>query len=487
MSAWGLAARLKPPLPLVGKVLTPLGVALLCAALLGGLALGTLSGLVPALHSNTLALVVLICQGGIAGLLLRLDPFEGVALLPWVLALLILGSMLTHIVVAILPATFLGIPEDDTLASLLPAQRLAAVGRGAEAIGASVRGAVLGAMLGLPLVVVPAVLVAATATPAQLQLVRALLRGLLVAVVCALVLTQPKEGSGKLTPGSILGATAVVAATVGLGMLLWGHWPTFVPLVDHPLPGAQIAFFALFGGVFAVPSLVAVLLPPSTGEPPSRGGAPSIGSALPLHLLVRSVLAGGLLAWAAGLGNAQATRLSMGRSEEGGPTATQDYLLASSAINTVNALGGVALWWTFGWQRSGGIAALAVGLGQAPVHRPPGDLATTGSLAALLGALLLIVLMAGALALRLGRWLEGRRSRRPSRMLHAILLGYLISGAVLLGGGSGLLLLLCSSLVGMLPLLWRVGRVHLMAILIVPVLLGGQLPTVIGECVAPAC
>ena len=107
-----------------------------------GVVLGTISGLVPGVHSNTVAGFLAGCSGP----LLLLFGSEG-------LAAAIVATMVTHTFLDAVPSTFLGVPDPDTVLSVLPAHRLCLAGHGEEAVRVSALGSVAGFVLCLPLFV----------------------------------------------------------------------------------------------------------------------------------------------------------------------------------------------------------------------------------------------------------------------------------------------------------------------------------------------
>lgn len=113
-----------------------LGAAAGCAV---GVVLGTISGLVPGVHSNTVAGFL----AGASGSLLVLFGPEGLA-----------ATMVTHTFLDAVPSMFLGVPDPDTVLSVLPAHRLCLAGHGEGAVRVSALGSVAGFVLCLPLFVV---------------------------------------------------------------------------------------------------------------------------------------------------------------------------------------------------------------------------------------------------------------------------------------------------------------------------------------------
>lgn len=101
------------------------------------LLLGVLTGLVPGLHSNTIASVLLS---------LGLDDPS----LPFAMV----GMFAVHSIICFIPSIFLGMPEEGTILSVLPGHRMAREGRGVEALtimSVSAIAALLASMALLPL------------------------------------------------------------------------------------------------------------------------------------------------------------------------------------------------------------------------------------------------------------------------------------------------------------------------------------------------
>lgn len=101
-----------------------------------GILFGTLTGITPALHVNTLASIVesfLISPGGFS----------------YVLLLYSMG--LTHTFLDAFPSTFFGIPDEETAVSVLPAHKLALQGQGLEVINISLKASLLAVVFSIPL------------------------------------------------------------------------------------------------------------------------------------------------------------------------------------------------------------------------------------------------------------------------------------------------------------------------------------------------
>lgn len=103
--------------------------------LLLGMFFGTLTGITPALHVNTLAMVM----GSF-----KIHEFNFV--------ILVFTMGLTHTFLDSIPSTFLGVPEEDTALTVLPAHRLVLEGKALEVINISITASLLSLFLAIPLI-----------------------------------------------------------------------------------------------------------------------------------------------------------------------------------------------------------------------------------------------------------------------------------------------------------------------------------------------
>ncbi len=89
-----------------------------------GIALGIITGLIPGIHINTLAIILVALSKYI-----KLDPKEEV--------LLIISVATTHLIFDLIPSTLLGVPDERTALMVLPSHRLVMKGLGLRAINKS--------------------------------------------------------------------------------------------------------------------------------------------------------------------------------------------------------------------------------------------------------------------------------------------------------------------------------------------------------------
>jgi putative membrane protein len=106
-------------------------------ALLFGVLIGTLSGLTPGIHSNTLAALLL----SISSIL----PFNTQEL-----AVVFISSAITHTFLDFIPSSFIGVPDEDMAVAVLPAHEMVLEGRGIEAASISALSSFLAVVASIP-------------------------------------------------------------------------------------------------------------------------------------------------------------------------------------------------------------------------------------------------------------------------------------------------------------------------------------------------
>jgi putative membrane protein len=95
----------------------------LLIALFIGIFFGTITGLLPGIHTNLIAII-----------LLGASPFLLIYLTPLALIIFIASMAITHTFVDFIPSIYLGAPDEDTVLSIMPGHKFLLKGRGHEAI-----------------------------------------------------------------------------------------------------------------------------------------------------------------------------------------------------------------------------------------------------------------------------------------------------------------------------------------------------------------
>ena len=411
------------------------------ASLLGALA-GIVTGLVPGIHVNTVTALLLAGSASCASL-----GIEYSALLAFTCALAI-----SHTFFDVVPGLFLGIPGDETFA-LLPGHRLVKAGQGNLAMRLSVAGSGLG--LGIGLAVIAALLVLGNLIGAVEDAIGPWMFFVLAAVSVILIVTDSHRGW----------ALAVFLASGLLGIAVFGS-----PLVAGGLDAPVNALFPALAGLFGVASLLFAVGTAGRAEPappPPPDASPGVSPAGVAWPGVRGGLAGLLVGLLPGLGAANAATLLLLIERWSGRRGNRDdqdraYLVTTSSLNTSEALFAIAALYLIGRSRSGASIAVEQILGGIV---SPGDL----------GWIALSMIAAGVVAAAI-MW---RLGARFAAWFHAVdqagltwsVIAFLTALTVLLLGAGGLVILICATAVGLIPLLFGARRAQLMGFFLVPTML----------------
>src|SRR2546426_469290 len=250
------------------------------------------------------------------------------------------------------------------------------------------------------------------------------------------------------------------------------HGPRHPSRAPPPSGGPSLVdpdavLFPLFSGLFGIPSLLLGLRARPGSIPYQRVEPLRALSPEDARSALRGTIAGASVSWLPGLsGGAAATLASVGTRKSVGPS---QFMVVLGAVSTSTALLSVAVLFIIHRARSGAAAA---------VRALAGDLSPWPSVWAAPVSLLLLVMsavfataIAAPIAAQVGRAVARRwSSSNPRRIAALSLLAVLLLLAAATGPvGIGLAGL--AAIVGLVPVVLRVRRVHLMASLLVPVLL----------------
>lgn len=386
-----------------------------------GVLLGTVSGIIPGVHANTLAGVLLGLQSPLLALL-------G----PVALAGTLFAALITHTFVDAIPSTFLGIPEADTSLSVLPAHALCIEGNGEEAVRIAALGSACAMISAVPVSILCFLLL-----PAIQPFFDWWIGILLIASIGYMIVTSEAPGWAF--------TIFVFSGILGIFAL---HY-TF--LSWHTLSGGSAILMPLLSGLFGI----SVLLVSSQGSLPEQHfSGLRIGDKAVMKYSLLGTGAGIAVGWLPGLSTASANGVLA--SVIGYEKDRRSYILATSAANTANAFIGLAALFALSRMRNGVMAALS----QLPLPSM-GELMVVGILAASAAYIVTIRLSSSA------RRLNGF----DSKILNQGVIAFVILLCIILTGPFGLLVLLLATMVGLVPHLVNVPRMYCMGAIMVPVML----------------
>ena len=213
------------------------------SSLLGGM-FGLFTGLVPGIHVNTLASLMLLSYPALEAALSGIVPAEHV---PIVICSIIMSASVVHSYVDFVPSVFIGAPDAEDAISVLPGHRLLLSGKGMRAV----RAAAIGSLIGCSVAIAIAVPLQFLMTDDVTHYLDRITKVVLVAVSGILLLNEYNRGN------LFLGTIAFVLS----GIL--GYAVMRLPIPCEGLFGEGTLLMPMLTGLFGLP----VMLESDSGHP----------------------------------------------------------------------------------------------------------------------------------------------------------------------------------------------------------------------------
>ncbi len=408
--------------PAVQFAVDPQGLALFVLFAVGGVTLGTLSGLIPGLHANNFALLLAAFAASIPA-----DPLLiGVAMLT---------AGVVHTFLDIVPALALGVPDAAMAIAALPGHRLVLAGRGREALRLSAVGSTMAVGIALPLAI-PITWLMVHSYPT----IRAHLWVVLGAIVCLLVVT---ESTPQAAAGGLLGF--LLAAVLG--------WATLDVTPAAPL-GSGSMLTPLLTGLFGAPILLDAM---GGGGVPPQADAKLTMARRDLGLTAGAgSLAGAIVGYLPGISAAIASVLAL----PAVPNRDVDrgFIVATSGANTANTVFALFALVALGTPRTG--VMVAVETTGVPLVVP-----------VLLAAVVIGAACGTLLVIAVGDRYLLTVGQLDYTYVSLVVLAFLGALAYGLTGLFGVAVFAVSTVVGLVPTRFGARRVHLMGVLIGPLMI----------------
>lgn len=485
---------------------------LLLASILAGYLLGIFSGLVPGIHTNNFALMLVALSPSLTG--------QGIP--PFYIALAILSNAVAHTFHDIIPSVFLGAPDGDTALAVLPGHRLLLEGFGAEAVRLSALGSAASVVASL-IFVLPLSLFFGAAYP----YLEEYMAWILLSIVGLMLMSEQGEklpGQGSLAVYRYRAFALFLFLLTGvLGFFAFRMEGMMTPILSF---GAASILLPLLSGLFGASQLVISLL---TGSSMPTDSVSRME--LSRKRIVRGVLtgsaAGSLVAWLPGVSSAIAALLArlfisedfdtekasrnagIKKGEEKGEEkggnkeesdsgnslaplqkdsleaepqempplsvswdaeesstdfeSAKEFIVSVSGVNTSNAIFGLVALMVIGKTRSGAMAAVNEILGP--------EVFGKASVLLFFAAILLSSLLSYFSTVFIGNNIHRILLKIDyHKLCFSVLLG--LSGMVLLFTGLfGLFIFIISTPIGMLAAFMKVRKSHAMGVILLPVIL----------------
>ncbi len=419
--------------------------ALLVVSLIAGFSLGIITGIIPGIHVNNTA-----------ALLLAMMPLlQNYNIPPIYIVIVILSNAITHTFIDIIPAVLVAVPEPDTALAVLPGHSMTIEGRGLEAIRLSALGSAGGVITSL-LLIPPLAWIFGQ----FYESLYVYMAWTLIGLILLIILTE--KGSSVIREGSLAHlrykafAALVFLASGTLGIISFGSEKLLNPPIQI---GEGAVFLPMLSGLFGASTLIISMF--SRRELPPQG---ETDYTLPPKRLIRGIFfgstAGSLVAWFPGVSSAVATiiaRLAIPNEYE---ESESEFIVSLSGANTSNAIFTLTALYIIGRTRSGAVAAIdqILTINQETMLL----LFTIISLTALISYPTTILI--GKKALKLFEHINYTHFSSSVLIL-------LLSMVILFTGTTGLVIFATAIPIGMLPHYLGVRKSHLMGCILLPVTL----------------
>jgi putative membrane protein len=430
-----------------------------------GVSIGIITGLLPGLHVNNIALILLSISGSIVAFC---NPLYTYGISEQFIFMLISGFIISvsvsHTFHDVIPTTFIGAPEEDTALTVLPAHALLLQGRGYEAVSLSALGS-YGAIIICLILVYPIRLI--IGNPLFLySTLQEIMVWVLIAISILMLATEKARidefgDSGKKPAiAGILFATFVFFLSGIFGLVILDFQ------LDSPIGLDAPVLFPALAGLFGVPTLLNSLLTKPVIPKQIIKKLKLIKKEKKSSILsvITGSLAGILVSIIPGITSSTGTILAMNAREGSG---NEQTIVTLSSVNTASAFSVIIVLFIILRPRSG--AALAVNELIAVEEWASSIIPTD------LTYFLMFLILAGSLSyfftLKIGCIFAKKFANIPYSKLVTATVAMITVLVLLFTGILGVFILVAATCIGFLPICWGVRRSHCMGLLLIPIIL----------------
>ena len=430
-----------------------------------GVFTGIATGLLPGLHVNNIALILLSLSSVIISVFSFF--FEYGISKEFILVLIcvyIISTSISHTFHDVVPSTFLGAPDEDMALSVLPAHSLLLEGNGYEAVALSALGS-YGAILFCFLLLFPIRFIIGSPLFFY-EILKEIMLFVLIAISILMIGTEKgkiddfvKKGKSPAIIGMLF-ATFVFFLSGLFGIIIFE-----VP-VDSPIGLSSPVLFPALAGLFGTPTLITSLMtkpviPKQIIKDPILDKDAKRSSSLSI---ITGSLGGILVSIIPGITSATGTVIAMNTR---GESSKRQTIITLSAVNTACAFFVVVVMFIILKSRSGATLAAMELISVSEWN----DILMPSNLSYLLIALLLGGTLSYFLTLKVGKIFAKKFANVPYALIVKLTISLVVILVFLFTGILGILILVVSTFIGLLPVEWGVRRSHCMGILLIPIIL----------------
>ncbi len=405
---------------------------------LAGCALGLFTGMIPGIHVNTLASVLLVTYGILE------DFFQGIFpadYIPIAICSIIMAASVVHSFVDFVPSAFIGAPDSEDALSVLPGHRLLLQGEGMKAV----RSAAIGSLIGCSAAIILAIPLQYLMLTGLSGILNTFTKFILVSVCMVLILNEQRKG--KLYAG--------ISCLLISGLL--GYMVMNTPIPFHGILSDGTLLMPMLTGLFGIPTMLSTDADnPIPEQHDSRRDPVGIVPGL------RGVFMGTIAGWFPGITSTVGATISATFMPERNP---ERFISTVASIGTVTTVLSLVTLSVSGGGRSGTVIVIGYILGD-----------SISGFASSAFILMLISAGIGALlgyisTIECGKIMSSLVSKVSQRRMNRIVITLLIILVIMTTGFWGVIVMTISMMVGMIPVIENMGKTTLCGCLIIPVLL----------------
>ena len=407
------------------------------ACIVGAL-IGSFSGLIPGIHVNTLAAIILAFHEVLENILMCIVPKD---LSTMMMACCVMSAAVVHSATDFVPSVFFGVPDPDNVMNIMPGHSMLLEGHGMMAIRCAAIGSLVGSFTSIALAI-PMFHLLSSGLGDYLD---SLTIGILLAILSMMIL---KERKGRRILALIL---IIISGAIGCVMMT----------VEIPFTNAfgmePESMFPMLSGFFGIPAL---LFSSPSGNIPEQ----TDDEKYPIGPIpgLKGVLTGSIIGWFPGVTS------SCGASVAGSIFGNEDrrgYVAMVSSIGTSATMFTLVALAVSGKERSGTMTVINEILGGNGIA-PGNDL-----FLAMMITMALASVMAYAIMVSAGTVMCKMVEIIDIDLLNKVVLTSMLILTILFTGYWGMILLLLCALIGLIPVILDTNRIHLTGCLMIPVLL----------------
>jgi len=413
---------------------------LLILSILAGFLLGIFTGLLPGIHVNNIALI-----------LVGISPIFPIH--PFYMAIILFSNYIANTFFDIIPSIFIGAPDEETALTVLPGHKLLLQGRGIEAVRLSAIGSALSIQLSLLFMPIFAVLFLTLYTT-----VDEITPILLILILLFMISTEKEEdipGAGIFSLSKnkkkIFASVAIFLSGI-LGVFAYKYHDIFVPLISIP----SSFLFPLLTGLFGTP----IILNSIIKDPKIPDQVYKEVLHKPSKIFKDSVIgtiSGSLVSWLPGVSSGIATVIA-GFFTRGGD---KDYIISLSSVNTANAMYTLLFFYLLGIPRSGAMISVNDLIG----------LISFGIFILFLISSMVVSILSYIFLFYISPFVSSVFTNINYKLLNYVIITFLACLIFIFTGINGILLFILSIFVGLTIQRMNVKKTNAMACIIIPVIL----------------